>query len=77
MVPPHNPLRKTLGYGAAVIGFAALGGVIVYFFTAGLLYLRSNLCDASGSSAWCRDANIAKLPTDVLRGRPITPTEGR
>jgi hypothetical protein len=77
MVPPHNPLRKTLAYGAAVIGFAVLGSVIVYFFTAGLLYLRSNLCAASGSSAWCRDANIAKLPTDMLRGRPITPTEGR
>ena len=60
-----------------MIGFATLGGVIVYFFTAGLLYLRSNLCDASGSSAWCRDANIAKLPTDILRGRPITLTEGR
>ena len=60
MVPQHNPLRKTLAYGAAVIGFAALGGVVVYFFTAGLLYLRSNFCDASGSSAWCRDANIAK-----------------
>jgi hypothetical protein len=77
MLPQHNPLRKTLAYGAAVIGFAAICGVVVYFFTAGLLYLRSNLCDASGSSAWCRDANIAKLPTDVLRGRPITPTEGR
>ena len=77
MVPQHNPLRKTLAYGAAVIGFAALGGVVVYFFTAGLLYLRSNFCDASDSSAWCRDANIAKLPTDMLRGRPITSPEGR
>ena len=77
MVAQHNPLQKTLAYGAAVIGFAALGGVVLYFFTAGLLYLRGNLCDASGSSAWCRDANIAKLPTDMLRGRPITSPEGR
>ena len=30
-----------------MIGFAALGGVVVYFFTAGLLYLRSNFCIAS------------------------------
>jgi hypothetical protein len=60
MVPQHNPLRKSLAYGAAVMGFAALGAVVLYFATAGILYLRSNFCDGSGSSTWCRDANISK-----------------
>jgi hypothetical protein len=68
MVPQHNPLRKTLAYGAAVIGFAALGALVLYFATVGLLYLRSNFCDGSGSSMWCRDANIAKLP-DLLKDK--------
>jgi hypothetical protein len=77
MAPQHNPLRKTLLAGAAVIGFAVLGAVVLYFATVGILYLRSNFCDGSGSSAWCRDANIAKLPTDVLRGRPTTSPGGR
>jgi hypothetical protein len=76
MVPQHNPLRKSLAYGVAVIGFAALGAVVLYFATVGILYLRSNFyfrsnfCDGSGSSIWCRDANIAKLP-DVLKSRPL------
>jgi hypothetical protein len=52
----------------AVIGFAALGAVVLYFATVGLLYLRSNFCDGSGSSMWCRDANIAKLP-DLLKDK--------
>ena len=77
MVPQHNPLRKTLAYGAAVIGFAALGGFAIYFATAGLLYLRRNFCHGNESFTWCREANVAKLPTDVLKGRPITSTEGR
>jgi hypothetical protein len=53
-VPQHNPLRKTLAYGAAVIGFAALGGVVIYFATAGLLYLRGNICHGNESFTWCR-----------------------
>ena len=51
-----------------MIGFAALGAVVLYFATVGILYLRSNFCDGSGSSIWCRDANIAKLP-DVLKDK--------
>ncbi|MGB8631831.1 MAG: hypothetical protein WCD69_21050 [Xanthobacteraceae bacterium] len=61
-VPQHNPLRKTLAYGAAVIGFATLGAVVLYFATVGLLYLRSNICHSDRSSTWCSEANIAKLP---------------
>lgn len=34
----------------------------------GVLYLRDNFCDGSGSSIWCRDANIAKLP-DLLKNK--------
>jgi hypothetical protein len=49
-----------------VIGIAALGAVVLYFATVGLLYLRSNFCDGNGSSIWCRDANFAKLP-DLLK----------
>jgi hypothetical protein len=62
MVPQHNPFRKTLAYGIAVIGFAAVGAVVLYFATVGILYLRINFCDGVGSSIWCRDANIAELP---------------
>jgi hypothetical protein len=51
-----------------VIGFAALRAVVLYFAPVGILYLHSNFCDGSGSSIWCRDANIAKLP-DVLRDK--------
>ena len=39
MVLQHNPLRKTLAYGAAVISFAALSAVVLYFATGLLLYL--------------------------------------
>jgi hypothetical protein len=39
----------------------------------GLLHLRSTFCDASGSSAWCREANIAKLPTDVIKAGRLHP----
>jgi len=38
--PPHRPLRQTLLAGIAVIGFAVLGAVMVYFVTEGLLLLR-------------------------------------
>jgi hypothetical protein len=39
MVPQHNPLQKSLAYGAAVIGFAALCAVVLYFATGSILYL--------------------------------------
>jgi len=35
-------MGQTLVAAAVVIGFAALGAVILYFITEGLLYLRSN-----------------------------------
>jgi len=35
-------MGQTLVAAAMVIGFAALGAVILYFVTEGLLYLRSN-----------------------------------
>ena len=60
MVPQHNPFRKTLAYSAVVIGVAALGAVVLYFATVGLLYLRSNFCGGSRSSIWCHDANITR-----------------
>jgi hypothetical protein len=60
--PPHKPLRQTLVAATGVIGFAFLGAVVLYLATVGVLYLRSNLCDGSRSSIWCRDADIAKLP---------------
>jgi len=66
MVPQHNPIRKTLAYSAAVIGFAVLCAVVLYFATVGLIYLRSNFCGGSGSSIWCHDANITRL-TDLLK----------
>jgi hypothetical protein len=66
--PPHRPLGRTLTAVAGVIGLAFLGAVVVYFATAGLLYLRSDFCDGGGSSIWCRKANIAKLP-DLLKGQ--------
>jgi hypothetical protein len=40
--PRPRPLRQTLVAAAAVISFTVLGAVIVYFATAGLLFLRSN-----------------------------------
>jgi hypothetical protein len=60
--PPHRPLRLTLVAATGVIGFAFLGAVVLYLATMGLLYLRDNFCDGRGSSIWCRDANITKLP---------------
>jgi hypothetical protein len=59
--PPHRPLGRTLIAAAGVIGFAFLGAVVLYFATASLLYLRSDFCDGSKSSIWCRKANIAEL----------------
>jgi len=64
--PPHRPLGRTLIAAAGVIGFAFLGAVVLYFATVGLL--SSNFCDGSGSSIWCRDANITKL-TDLLKDK--------
>jgi hypothetical protein len=43
MAPQHNPLRKSLAYGAAVIGFAALNAVVLFFATGVILYLRNNM----------------------------------
>ena len=40
--PPHRPLRQTLVAAAAVISFALVCAVIIYFVTEGLLFLRSN-----------------------------------
>jgi hypothetical protein len=68
MVPQHNPLRKSLAYGAAVIGFAALAAVVLYLATMGLLYLRSDICNGHRSFIWCREANIAELPA-VLKDK--------
>jgi hypothetical protein len=36
--------------------------LVLYLATAGLLYLRSNVCHGNGSFTWCREANIAELP---------------
>jgi hypothetical protein len=36
--------------------------VILYLATAGLLYLRGNICHGNGSFTWCREANIAEFP---------------
>ena len=41
MVLQHQPLRKTLASAAGVIGFAAVGAVLIYF-TTGLLRFLSN-----------------------------------
>jgi hypothetical protein len=60
--PPHRPLARTLTAGAGVVGFAFLGAVILYLATAGLLYLRGNICHGNGSFTWCREANIAEFP---------------
>ena len=65
-LPPHRPLRRTLIAGAGIVGFAFLGAVVIYFATAGLLYLRSNICHGNESSTWCREANIAELP-DIFK----------
>jgi len=37
-----RPLRQTLVAAAAVISFALVCAVIIYFLTEGLLFLRSN-----------------------------------
>jgi hypothetical protein len=66
--PPHRPIGRTLTAAAGVIGFAFLGAVVLYFATAGLLHLRSNICHGSRSFTWCREANIAELP-DVLKDK--------
>jgi len=49
MLPPsqHRPLRQTFLAGIAVIGFALIGAVALYFVTEGLLLLWA---DASGQS---------------------------
>jgi hypothetical protein len=60
--PPHRPLRLTLIAASGVIGLTFLGAVVLYLATVGLLYLRDNFCDGRGSSIWCRNADIAKLP---------------
>jgi len=51
-----------MAYSAVMIGVAALGAIVLYFATVGLLNLRNNFCDDGGSSIWCRDTNITKLP---------------
>jgi hypothetical protein len=65
-LPPHRPLRRTLIAGAGVVGLAFLGAVVIYFATAGLLYVRSNICRGNESAGWCRVANIAELP-DIFK----------
>lgn len=66
--PPHRPLGRTLTAAAGVIGFVFLGAVVLYFTTAGLLYLRNDICHRNRSFTWCREANIADLP-DVLKDK--------
>jgi hypothetical protein len=55
--PPHRSLWRTLIAGAAVIGFAALGAVILYLVTVPLVWWKNDYCLSLRASpdnpAWC------------------------